>query len=60
MAGCTSGNSDDTAVKLPNGAGKPLNPTGQQTPDQKAKADQISADALRVDKARGSMLQAGK
>jgi hypothetical protein len=57
VVGCTSGNSsDDANVKLPDGAGKPLNPTGQVTPDQKAKADKISEDALKADKARGAAL----
>jgi hypothetical protein len=58
VAGCTSGNSsDDATVKLPEGAGKPLNPSGQMTPEQQAKADKITADAQKAGAARAAAMR---
>lgn len=57
VAGCSSGNTDDGMSKLPPGAGKPMNPSGKMSPEQQQKADQISSDALKADKARGEALR---
>ncbi len=57
VAGCSSGNTDDGTAKLPPGAGQPMNPSGKVSADQQQKADQISSDALKADKARGEALR---
>jgi hypothetical protein len=59
LVGCHSSPSDDTALKLPAGAGQPLNPTGKMTPQQQATADKIQANALKAEAGRAAAMRAG-